>query len=218
MSLRTADPTSSAPSARLQKPSWRDPRLLVGLLLVLASVAGVVALVNGADRTSDVYAAKEELAVGTALTAEKLVVVPVRLGDLDPKYLALAGGIPDDAVVKSLVREGELLPASAVGAADSLDRKPVGLTVADPLPSGTAAGDRVDVWISLQAENNAYAEPELLLEAAEISELVISESALGASQSTLVHVLVEDGKLPALLNALSNEARITVVLNPGAAP
>lgn len=214
MSLRTDSPSPTSP-VRLRKPSWRDPRLLIGLLLVLVSVAGVVALVTSADQSTDVFAAKEEITVGRELAPEDFTVVQVRLGDLDPTYLSVEDGVPENAVAMSLLRKGELIPAAALGTADALDRKPIGLTVTDPLPSGTETGSRVDVWVSLRGEGNSYAEPELLLEAAEISELAVSESALGASQTTLVHVLVGDETLPALLSALSNEARIAVVLNPG---
>jgi len=42
--------SASAEGGRLRRPRWRDPRLLVGLVLVLASIAGVVALVASAQR------------------------------------------------------------------------------------------------------------------------------------------------------------------------
>lgn len=70
--------------------------------------------------------------------------------------------------------------------------------------------------MSLRTDTNSYEEPQRLLEAAEVAELTVGESALGSSSSTLVQVLVEDETLPALLDALSNDARIAVVLNPGA--
>ncbi len=205
---------SEAP--RLRKPSWKDPRLLIGLLLVLSSTAGVIALLDSQNTTTQVYSAREDIAVGSKLTEEDLVAVPVRLGDVSDAYLPVAAGIPDAAVATRLVPRGELVPAAAVGRTDGLDRKPVGLTVEDPLPSGTAAGDRVDVWVSLRTDTNSYDEPRLLLEAAEVAELTVGESALGGSSSTLVQVLVDDGAMPALLGALSNDARIAVVLNPGA--
>jgi hypothetical protein len=208
--------TDTQGAARLRKPSWKDPRLLIGVLLVLASTAGVVALLASQDRTSDVYSARQDIAVGTALSPEDLVAVPVRLGDSTGAYLPVSEGIPENAVLTRLVTEGELVPAAAVGTADDLDRKPVGLSVKDPLPTGTAAGDRVDVWVSLRTDTNSYDQPRLLLEAAEVSELTVDESALGASASTLVQVLVDDEAMPELLDALSNDARIAVVLDPGA--
>lgn len=201
---------------RLKKPSWRDPRLLVGMLLVLASTVGVIALLDSQNTTTEVYSARQDIAVGTALSPEDLVSVPVRLGDSADAYLPVSAGIPGNAVLTRLVSEGELIPSAAVGTSDDLDRKPVGLSVEDPLPTGTAAGDRVDVWVSLRTDTNSYEEPRLLLEAAEVAELTVGESALGASAATLVQVLVGDEAMPELLDALSNEARIAVVLNPGA--
>ncbi len=62
--------STTAAGVRLKKPSWKDPRLLLGFLLVLASVAGVVSLVGAADQTTEVYAAKGPIAVGEKLTAE----------------------------------------------------------------------------------------------------------------------------------------------------
>ncbi|AUZ87535.1 hypothetical protein CVO76_07750 [Arthrobacter agilis] len=201
---------------RLKKPSWKDPRLLIGLMLVLASTAGVIALLESQDSTTEVYAAREDIPVGSALSLEDVVAVPVNLGDSADAYRPVDEGFPDDSIATRLIPRGELIPASAIGRADDLDRKPVGLTVEDPLPSGTAAGDRVDVWVSLRADTNTYEEPRLLLEAAEIAELTVGESALGGSASTLVQVLVDDAAMPQLLDALSNEARIAVVLDPGA--
>ncbi|RJT78486.1 hypothetical protein D6T63_12140 [Arthrobacter cheniae] len=214
MDTRAAQSPTEA--LRLKKPSWKDPRLLTGLLLVLASTAGVIALLQSQNTTTPVYSARENLAVGSTLTAEDLVAISVRLGDAADSYLLVADGIPEGAVATRLVTRSELVPAAAVGAADELDRKPVGLTVEDRLPTGTAAGDRVDVWVSLRTDTNTYEEPQLLLEAAEVAELTLGESALGANSSTLVQVLVDDAAMPELLNALSNDARIAVVLNPGA--
>ena len=39
-------------TARLKAPSWKDPRLLIGILLVLLSVSGVVAVIGSADKTN----------------------------------------------------------------------------------------------------------------------------------------------------------------------
>ncbi|MDQ0735531.1 hypothetical protein QFZ50_001994 [Arthrobacter agilis] len=216
VSIDTRATQGPGEAPRLKKPSWKDPRLLIGLLLVLASTAGVVALLDSQDTTTEVYSARRDIPVGAAVSADDLVAVPVRLASSAGAYLPVSGGIPDGAVATRLVTEGELIPSAALGTADELDRKPVGLSVEDPLPTGTEAGDRVDVWVSLRTDTNTYEEPRLLLEAAEVAELTVGESALGGSASTLVQVLVDDGAMPELLNALSNDARIAVVLNPGA--
>ncbi|MFD1212681.1 hypothetical protein ACFQ36_11595 [Arthrobacter sp. GCM10027362] len=210
-------PDPSVPALRLQQPSWKDPRLLIGILLVLASLAGVTALVSSADKTVPMLAAKEQIAVGTPLAAEDFVVVDARLGDLEGAYLRAADPMPANAVATSLLRPGELVPRSALGRADELDRKPVGLPVDSPLPDGAGPGARVDVWVALPDARNGFGEPQLLLEAAEISQLTRPSSALGGLQPEQLHVLVPDSKMAVLLHALSNGARINVVLNPGSA-
>ena len=205
---------ASAP--RLKKPSWRDPRLLLGILLVLASTAGVVALVGAADQTTQVFAVDETIPLGTPVTAEDFVAMPVRLGDVSASYLPVAEGIPERAVASSLLRKGELLARSDLGRADQLDRKPVGLRVQDPLPAGTQAGSRIDVWSAMPDDRNGFKEPKQILTAAEISELTIDESVLGANRATQILVLVEEDDLASLLSAQSNGAKIAVVLNPAA--
>lgn len=215
MSLTFDRPVNTDAPPRLRKPSWKDPRLLVGLLLVCVSIAGVIVLVESADKTVGVYAAKVDLLVGEELTEEKLRVVPVRLGEVQGSYLAVSEGLPDNAVAQQLISEGELLPASGVGSAAGLDRKPVGLTIAEALPAGTAKGDRVDVWISPRGEGNEFSEPQLLLEGAEIYDYAEQDSALGATQTARVFVLVGEENLPDLLDALSNEAKIAVLVNAG---
>ncbi|MCC9176137.1 hypothetical protein [Arthrobacter sp. zg-Y750] len=211
---RTIRPAPAA--ARLRKPSWRDPRLLLGVLLVLGSVAGVVALVDGADRTTQVYAVRHDIAPGSPVRGEDLVAVPVRLGGAEKRYLTVSEGVPPDVVAGTVLREGELVALSALAEPATLDRKPVGLRVEDPLPASTETGSRVDIWASMPNAQNGFEEPERLIEAAEISELTVTESALGANRSTELLVLVDDSDLPLLLSALSNQAKVTVVSNPAA--
>lgn len=215
MSLKIDNATNASAALRLRRPSWKDPRLLIGVLLVCVSIAGVVALVQSADRTTDVYVARSDLPVGAELSEEDFGTVAVRLGDSQGSYRTVSEGLPNDAVAQRLIGAGELLPASALGTADSLDRKPVGLSIEDPLPAGTATGDRVDVWVSPRGEGNNFGAPELLVEGAEIYDYLEEDSALGATSSTRVFVLVGDEELPQLVDALSNDARITVVLNRG---
>lgn len=215
MSSRVMSSTASD-APRLKKPSWRDPRLLLGLVLVLGSVAGVVALVDRADQTTDVYAAARNIPVGSTLSTDDLTVIRVRLGNLQETYLTPSTGIPKGAVATSLLREGELVSRADLGTPVDLFRKPVGLRIEDPLPSGTGPGARVDVWAATPDGRNGFGKPQMVLEAAEISELTVSESALGATRTTEILVLVEDPDLPALLGALANQAKITVVLNPAA--
>jgi hypothetical protein len=206
--------TTSA-GARLKKPSWKDPRLLVGLLLVLASVVGVVSLVGAADQTTDVYVAREAIAVGERLTADNTARAKVRLGELEEFYISGEAGLPDGLVAVQRIGKDQLLPKESLGKPDELDRKPVVITIDEPLPEQALAGSRVDVWVAQPDTRNGFSEPSMLLPGAEIAQVTPGSTALGSSRSTVLMVLVSDEQMPKLLGAQANKAKISVVWNPG---
>jgi hypothetical protein len=208
-------PDATANGARLKRPSWKDPRLLVGVLLVLASVIGVISLVGSADKTSDVYAARDSIAVGEKLSQENVVLAKVRLGETEEHYLTLESGLPEGLVAVQRVGKNQLIPRDSLGKVDALDRKPVTVTIEESLPDQAVAGTRVDVWVALPDARNGFSEPKLLLPGAEIAQVTPGSTALGSSRNTEVMVLVADNQMPALLGAQANQAKISVVWNPG---
>lgn len=209
--------STGAGVARLKKPSWKDPKLLVGILLVLASVVGVISLVGAADQTAEAYTAREPIAVGEKLTADKLNRVKVRLGDVEQHYLTPATGVAEGLVAAQRIGKDQLVPRGSLGQPDSQGRKPVAVTVEEALPAQAVAGSRVDVWVALPDDRNGFSQPLLLLPGAEIAQVTPGSTALGSARSTVVMVLVEDGQMPDLLGAQANKAKISVVWNPGGA-
>ncbi|WP_309073029.1 SAF domain-containing protein [Paenarthrobacter sp.] len=199
---------------RLKKPSWKDPRLLIGLLLVLGSMAGVIALVGSADRTTQVYSAREDIAVGQVVTESDLSIVKVRLDDVEPSYVTVEHGLAEGEVALQRVAKNQLVPRASLGAADVVDRKPVAIAMEEELPSQAVPGARVDVWIAMPGSNNAFEEPRLLLPGAEIAGMTSGSSPLGATKTTVVMVLVTDEQMPKLLGAQANKAKVSVVWNP----
>jgi hypothetical protein len=208
-------PDSPATAARLKRPSWKDPRLLVGVLLVLVSVAGVVFLVGSADRATEVYAAKDGIDVGEPLTEANVVRAKVRLGETEQHYITAESGLPEGLVAVQRIGKDQLVPRGSLGEADALDRKPVAITVEGTLPSQAVAGARVDVWVAQPDAKNGFSEPKLLLPGAEIADLVPGSTTLGSAKTSVLMVLVDDSRMPALLGAQANEAKISVVWNPG---
>ncbi|MGF6833863.1 hypothetical protein QF015_002038 [Paenarthrobacter sp. TE4293] len=200
--------------ARLRKPSWKDPRLLIGVLLVLVSIAGVIALVGSADRTTQAYTAREDIAVGQVVTVSDLSIVKVRLDDIEPGYVTVEGGLADGKVALQRVAKNQLVPQESLGNADSLNRKPVAITMEGELPAQAIAGARVDVWVALPGTTSAFDKPQLLLPGAEIAQVVPGSTGLGAMKTTQVLVLVTDEQMPMLLGAQANKANISVVWNP----
>lgn len=204
--------------ARLVKPSWKDPRLLIGILLVLVAVASVVALVGSAEKTVGVYVARDTLVVGQPVTAESLAVVRVRLGDVDGKYFAEGAPFPAHAVAVRMVPKGELVARSSIGGVDALDRKPASLVLTEPLPREVVVGTHVDVWIAMPDAKNGFSKPVLLLPGAEVAQVNSAGTALGANKTTQLMVLVTDAQMPRILGAVANKAKVAVVWNPAGTP
>jgi hypothetical protein len=190
---------------------------VVGILLVLASVAGVIVLVGSADRTTEVYAARDAIAVGETLTEDNVVRTKVRLGDIEKHYITVEAGLPQGVVAVQRIGKDQLVPRESLGPVDALDRKPVAVTVEQALPNQAVAGTRVDVWVALPDAKNGFSEPKLLLPSAEIAQITAASTTLGSSRNTVLMVLVSDSQMPALLGAQANHAKISVVWSPGGA-
>ncbi|WP_207343817.1 hypothetical protein [Arthrobacter sp. E3] len=203
---------------RLRKPSWKDPRLLIGILLILASVAGVVALVGNAGKTVPMYVARDALVVGQKITVESFTLIEVQLGEASDKYLDPGEALAKNAVAVRMVPKGEIVPRSSIGRTDALDRKPVSVTVEEPLPKEVLVGSHVDVWVSLPDERNGFKSPVLMLPGAEVAAVNAAASSLGSSRNVQLMVLVTDEQMPKFLGAVANKAKVSVVWNPGAAP
>lgn len=208
-------PDGAVSGARLKRPSWKDPRLLIGVLLVLASVVGVISLVGSADRTTEVYAAKDPIAVGEKLTPDNVIRAKVRLGETEEHYVTVESGLPEGMVAVQRIGKNQLVPRESLGTVDALDRKPVAVTIEESLPPQVVAGTRVDVWVALPDARNGFTEPKLLLPSAEIAQVTTGSTTLGSSRNTVIMVLVADSQMPALLGAQANQAKISVVWNPG---
>ena len=149
LATRPSRPPASRPAtaARLRAPSWRDPRLLVGLLLVLTSVLLGARVVAAASSTTPVWAAARTLVPGEEVTAEDLRRVDVHVDGGVGAALPAGAPRPGGAGGRRAGVAGARGPQSSLGAAADLATRPVGLPVSGPVPSGLVAGALVDVWV-----------------------------------------------------------------------
>lgn len=200
---------------RLRRPSWRDPRLLVGLVLVLGATVLGGAVVAQADDTVPVLAASTTLVRGDGLQDAGLRVVRVRLDDVTGAYVRADDGIPADAVALRTVPAGELLPAAAVGSAAELDSRPVALEWQGPRPEALVRGASVDLWVAERVGTAEYGEPQLRVRSADVFAVVEGSSGLGSAGGTQVQVMLEPDGVQELLAALAAGDRIDMVLVPG---
>lgn len=188
-----------------------DPRLIIGVLLVVASAVGVFALVTAADRTVAVYAAREPLLPGERLDADDLVQTSIR--DDGPVALYLAPGDipPEGVVVTRTVGQGELVPHSALGDVSGLRLTSVVVTMDGQLGAAVGPGSLVDVWAAPAEEGERIPAPDVIVQGAIVVRLLASESIVAGRQTTAVEVLVPRDSTARLLEVIANGDALSVV-------
>lgn len=205
-------------AVRLQRPGWRDTRLLVGVLLVLASVALGSLVVARVDDRLPVYAAREPLVPGQRLTDDDLRRVDVQLGAQQSRYLSAAVGLAPDRFVLRPVAAGELVPAAAVGDRATVGVQPLVLTVGAGSAAALQVGSVVDVYVNrvdpaAGPSAGGFQGPELTLEAVSVSSLPRGSSGLGGGSSAdrAVQVMAPTPRIKEIIAAVDLGARVTVV-------
>ena len=146
------DAVPAAPGAtRARRPGWRNPRLLLGLVLVAGSVVLGARLVAAADDTVGVWAVARDLPAGATVTASDLERRQVRFPDraTADAYLSSSDAVPSGSTLNRPVARGELLPRSTFARSTGTDLVEVPVSVAeDDLPATVRQGSVVDVWVT----------------------------------------------------------------------
>lgn len=142
---------SAAPAAVRSSPAgWRDPRLWVGILLVVVSVVAGARVLASADDSVSVWAVAADMGAGDDVTGDDLVARRVRFTDAADlaRYFGSDEVLPADLQLVRGIGAGELLPRTAVGAAEASGLLQVPLAVdAEQIPPAVAAGSTVDIYL-----------------------------------------------------------------------
>jgi hypothetical protein len=206
---------------RLQPPRWRDPRLVVGVLLVLLSVALGSLVVAHADDRVPVYAARIALVPGRPVSADDLRRVDVQLGAQQDRYLGV-GVEPSDRFVLRPVEAGELVPAAAVGGRDDVGVQPLTLGVDAGSAASLRVGSRVDVYVNpvdpqRGGSRDGFRGPELALHGVSVSSLPRAGDGFGSGTAgdRPVQVMAPTSLVRGIIGQVDEGARVTMVPVPG---
>jgi hypothetical protein len=234
-------PDPDAASRRFSKAGRRAPdlRLVLGVVLVVGSVAGVYGIVAAADRRVTVYAAASALTPGERIDAGDLVQRSVALDGSDRLYLA-AGGIPSGGlVVTQPIAKGELLPTSSVGSSSGVSSTSLVLQLATRVSGAVVSGATIDIWAAADpdavgattsseassagapedgatdpsssplADTNA---PTVIVSGATVVKVLDDSGGFSvASAGSSVEVLVPRTRVARLLQAIAQKAALAVV-------
>jgi len=193
-----------------------DPRLAIGVLLVVASVAAVVGIVAMSDRRTPVYAAASALSPGERVDASDLVRRSVALDGSDALYLSTADLPAAGLVVTHPVARGELVPASSVGSATGVGSTSIVLELATRASAAVKPGATVDVWAApaeaAGAGEATPAPPSVLVAGATVVRLVDDAGSFSAKpEGSTVEVLVPRSRVARVLAAVAGEDAIAVL-------
>ncbi|TCC01978.1 SAF domain-containing protein [Kribbella soli] len=203
--VRSGFGAPAAPAQRNRKARWKDGRLVLGVLLVAVTALAGAKLLSSADDTTTIWAAKHELKAGTPLTNDDLTTVRVRFtsGDDSGRYLSADADLKG-LVVGRTVGQGEFVPKDAAVPKSDQDRTEFPLSVAaGRLPSDTAPGDVVDVWV-VPKEEGQPARP--LWSSVRVLQIDSVKGVAGGSarrQVTIALASADLPRIPAALTAIS---------------
>jgi hypothetical protein len=143
------DVTPPSPEPRRVKtPSWFDPRLVLGIVLVLGSVGLGAVVVSRADSSTSVVAVSHDLAAGTVLTPADVHPTRVRLQSTASLYVPGGTSVVGQTLARAL-RSGELLARSAV-APTPATQTTLTVPVRPENAPDVKRGQRIAVWVSTQ--------------------------------------------------------------------
>lgn len=202
---------------RLVRPSWKDARLIVGVLLVLLAVVIGSAAFSAADDRVGMWAAKHTLTPGQEVVQEDFVRIDVQLGEAEGDYIRADERLPNGAIMDRLIEPGELVPRAAV--IDPTDKRVREVPVrVDPIYlSNLSVGSRVTVYVPERSEGEeADQEPveyTSLVERATVAALPeSSRGVIGSAEGSSAVIVVPEGRVADILSYDHKDTPVKLVL------
>jgi len=203
-----------APLDRPAFPSRRraaDPRLAIGIALVIGSIAAVVGIVAVGDEGVEVYAAPSLLTAGERVTANDLELRRVALGAQAGAYLSVDEMPREGVVVSRTVGAGELVPRAAVGDERGPRSTTVVVALTTPLGATVAPGDTLDLWSSPEEEAGRFGAPTVIASGAQLVREVAEDGIVAGAEAARVELLVPRRDVARILFALANGDALAAV-------
>jgi hypothetical protein len=181
-----------------QSSSWRDPRLWLGIVLVVASITSANWYVNRIGQRTFVVVAAHSLARGTAIAATDLRLVPMAIPS-DVNVVTNADKVIGEVVARD-VATNEIFTSETVAGIDSRATRVLSIPIrAGRLPH-LEHGQTVDVWVTPSSESGNLPGPSELIVASAV--VVAAPDALDAVSDSAVSLAVSDVAVGAVLAAM----------------
>lgn len=196
---------------RVGATRWhKDGRLLVGVLLIVCSIAGSYVVLTSMASTQDVYVARETLLPGDRVDPANLSVAAVNLASSDERYVGAGNLHPGDVIIRT-VGAGELLPASALGDTSAITATRMVLAVSSSLPEDTPIGASVDIWATRVDAYSVIPSATSLIVPGAILVRVREADPYSADSTMQIEVQLARSALRPTLQAIGDGARLVAV-------
>jgi hypothetical protein len=204
--------TAKMATQRLRVQPWRDPRLLLGLFLILGSTVLGGKLAASGDDTVEYWAVDASVQAGSRANADQLTPTRAKLSDAaSQKYIRTDEQFADalDELVWALDMEpGTLLARSALTPETTRSFRQLPLSVSPgSLPADLTTSDRVDVWVG-PGPGDADGKATLVLESVRVVK-VASDDIGGVDRTVVVGVDAKKVE-PAVVAAVAS-GHVTIV-------
>jgi hypothetical protein len=209
----------SPAGVRLSRRRWRDPRLIIGIVLIAASAVGVAWVVAAADDRVGVWVVSGDVPAGSPVSHTNVTVAEVQVPDLDT-YWSSSDPIPPGLVATRDFADGELLTQAGVTTPDASSIRIVTLPVLrNQMPSDLDVGRRVDVYVVERgASGAADGPPQLVLRNAIVSSVDGDSGTFGGTSLEVgVALSLPDEQVAKVLDAQARGS-LTLVDVPVASP
>ncbi len=195
---------------RSRRPFAGDVRFLVGIVLVVVSIAGVWFIVTNADHAVPVLQASRTIARGEAVHQEDFHVVEVNLGAADRSYLR-PGDLEDGTVATRTLAKGELVPSAVL--IDRLRDRSTTIVIESTtsVPSDVRSGTRVEIWQAPPLDDGrAYDTPRVLVDDVVVREVIAAEGML-ADTTAEIEIVVDRDDVADILTAVTGGSALSVI-------
>ena len=188
-----------------------DARLLVGLILVAASIAAVVGIVAASDEGEDVLVASRLLTAGQMLTVDDLEVRRVALGIEGHGYLTPDDMPTDGVVVTRTVGAGELVPLASVGDTRGSSATTLVVSLSTALGATVRPGDSLDLWSAPALDAGRFGAHEHGFGGDHCRRTVADEGIVAAREAGRVELLIARRDVARILYALANGDALSAI-------
>lgn len=201
-------------ATRLRRPTVKDPRLVVGILLVALSVWLGVWAVDNAKDLSVAYVAAQPIVAGQAVTQEHLRPVEVNLAAQGSQYVSVPLDADHNYIATTTIGEGQFVPTASLAHDQTYATRVVALSTSTVLPSNVTVGTTVELWAAPRGASPNEAPPSLIASDLVVAQLPSSDQGFSAASGQTVHVVVPAEQVSDVLAVSMGDMTLSLLSYP----